>query len=245
MRHEPLAIGPLDLILDERSGGVAFNDLSGAARRSHFVAPLKAKRRAHRRLAKGLRAIVPVNVEWPDAMNLNDRPLRGVAEHPATLRSKGIASRLELSQCGRLVTFAETEIPGSLHDRNVLVDGVGMRRYDCSGQLANAHHERLPRDVGVTVEELDVSRHFSERDNAELIERICVLVASYAGRHREGRMHLAYGVSWLRCTRSATTKGGDDENGSLSQRHLSRHRLPPGHARHVEGTYCRVRSNAM
>src|SRR5215472_13431685 len=105
MLHEPLATCLLNFVLDERSRRIALDDNSSATSRSDLFAPLEAKCLACVGIVQRFRSVVPMDLKWPDAMNLNDGFLGSITEHPAPLRSEGIASGLEFSQRGRLIAF--------------------------------------------------------------------------------------------------------------------------------------------
>jgi hypothetical protein len=123
---------------------------------------------------------MPVDLERRNAMNLNDRCFRGITEHPAALWSESISPGFQLVERRRIEAFAKAKIPGSLHDRNMFVDRVRVRLNDRSGQFSNPHHKRLARNLWIALEEFDVSRHFSQRDDSGLIEPLSIVGTSYS-----------------------------------------------------------------
>ncbi len=65
--------------------------------------------------------------------------------------------------------LAHAKIQRPLHDGDVLIDRVSVRRDIAAGEFADSHHETaLPTFSGSFVEDLDILRHRGDWDDAVL-----------------------------------------------------------------------------
>src|SRR6266496_5844047 len=113
VHHEPFPVRSRNLVLNDLAGSVALGNAPRAACRGDLLVAPEAKRRFRVRIIKCFQSTMPMNPEWPDPVNLDDRPIGRVAEHPAALRSERVRPCPELLEQLTIEFFAEAEIPGS------------------------------------------------------------------------------------------------------------------------------------
>src|SRR5438552_14893431 len=109
------------------------------------------------RIVERLQSTPPVDVERSDAMDLHDGLLGSVAEHRASFGCESITSRRQLLQRLGVELFAMAKIPGALHDGDVLIHRMRMRRDHRARQFPDTHDEWLAGDFRIAVEDLHVA----------------------------------------------------------------------------------------
>ena len=107
-----------------------------------------------------------LGVKRADAMNLHNGAVRTISVHRAAGRRERIIAGFQFFERGAVPCVAGGEIPRALHDGDVLVDRMFVQGDDRAGELIDAHHERLARFFGIAIENLDVSRHRAQRNDA-------------------------------------------------------------------------------
>src|SRR4051794_37308515 len=101
----------------------------------------------------------PVNMKWPNTVDLNNRRVWCVAKHSAPLRNEGVTAGLHFLHRRAVKSLAYSEIQCTLHYGYVLIDWVSMRRDDAAGKFSNSDYEWLSNFLRIAVEYFDILRH--------------------------------------------------------------------------------------
>ena len=174
LSHEKRSIVSVDLVADDLAGVVALPDSTGAPRSRYAIASFEFENGCGVRTVEGLELTppaftrAPVDVKRSDPVDLNDRGFGRVAEHDASLRYEGVAPRPHLTELCTIELIADGEIDGALHDRDVFVDRMAVRRDDAAGELAYTDDEWLSNLSGIAVKNFDVAGHRPEWEYARL-----------------------------------------------------------------------------
>jgi hypothetical protein len=168
--------------LRDSARGVALQDAAATIARDHLDTLREPECLLPIRRIEGTQPGFPMNVEGADTMHLDDGSVRRIAEHRAAFRREGVAPGRQLPQRLLAELGSHGKVPGALDHGDVLVDRVRMRWNPGARQFVDAHHEGLPGDVGIAVEDLDVAGHGPQRNDPGLGQPLAPVGALDAGR---------------------------------------------------------------
>src|ERR1041385_4609149 len=105
-----------------------------------------------------------MQMKRPDAVHLHGGGLGGLAKNGCAFGKEGVAAGAKTLQL-RAIKFrprAQADIPGQ--NRDVLIDGMSMRRNEAAAQLTDTHHKFLAFLIDVALDHHGIFIQRRERD---------------------------------------------------------------------------------